>query len=804
MLRNYFKTAIRSLTKSKLFSFINIFGLAIGLGAFLLIFQFVRFEQSFDDFHTNADQIYRVQFERIYADRHDKSAGLTAGTGPALKEQFPEIEAYSKIHAAGYMTNTVEAQNNRFIEKDIFYADDGFFDLFSFGLVHGNRDLALEQPNSIVISERKALSYFGKTDVIGETLKLENGWGEQPCQVTGVFKDLPVNTHFKFDVLVSFETLAKQSEGGANTSTGWNAFPTYLKLADGVNYKNLEAKFPAFAETNYERIIDRGVQPVLLLQPLKDIYLNSNLRFEVGPIGNKKVVNILTGISVFILILAYFNYINLTTSKSLERAKEIGVRKVVGAGRSSLITQFLSESFLLNLLGITLGFTLMQLTMPFFETSVGKSFGELSILSTEFIIMIGSLLTVGTLLSGFYPAWVMSKMRATKVLKGGRTSSGTDTMVRKGLVILQFIILCFLLVGSLVVRSQIDYMLTSDTGFDSEQIIVVNGPASSNNGKNLMNSFKTDLMSEPEIIQISNTTMIPGGEITWVNNNVSLVSPENNAVVSLPFLGIDDSYVKNLSLKVIAGRNFDLNIKSDTAAVMLSRASLEYFGFEDPNDALGAKISEGSSDFLIVGVVENFIQGSFKTGYSPIIYRYVPEANNFLIIKTNSSEYAEVIASLESKYKSLYPNDTFNYFFLDEFFQRQFEEDRIFGKVFNFFTILGICISCLGLFGLVSYSVSLRKKEIGVRKILGASSRSVVILIARNFTYLILIAILVAVPIAYYATDLWLSGYTFATDMRLYMFLLPIIVVLAITLLTTGTLAFKTANSNPVNALRQD
>jgi putative ABC transport system permease protein len=804
MFKNYFKTAIRSLTKNKAFSFINITGLAIGLGAFLLIFQFISFEESFDEFHENSERIYRVQFERIYTDRHDRTAGLTAGTGPAMHEEFPEVESFTKIHSAGYMSNSLTIGDSHFIEKNLFYADNSFFKMFSFGLIEGNPEHALEEVNSIVISETVALNYFGKTDVLNEFIKLENGWGEQLCKVTGVFKNLPSNTHFDFNVLVSFETLSQMSNGQAKSSFGWSAFPTYLLLSPEADYRALEAKFPEFAERKYSRLIERGVKPELYLQPLEDIYLHSNLRFEVGPLGNNKVVKILTGISLFIIVLAYFNYINLSTSKSLERAKEIGVRKVTGANKSNLIIQFLIESFVLNLISIVLGFTLMQISLPFFESALGKSFGSVSVLNQQFLGLVFLLLTAGTLLSGFYPAWVMSRMKAIKVLKGVKTKSGSDALVRKGLVVLQFTILSFLLIGSLAVRSQIDFMLTSDRGFDSEQIIVVNGPASSDNSAALIQTFGAELMSRADVLQVSNSTMIPGNEITWVNNSVRMSTATDEDVSSMPFLGIDDTFINTLSLNLISGRNFNREIKSDTASVMLSREAARTLGFTNPDDAVGLKVIDSNREFLIVGVVEDFLQKSFKTGFDPIIYRYVPQANNFYIIKALGDNYTDLLTAVEDTYKSIYPANPFNYFFLDEFFERQFEEDRTFGTVFNFFTILGIWISCLGLFGLVSYAVTQRRKEIGIRKVLGAKLSAIVSLISLRFIYMVGLSIFIAIPLAFYAINLWLANYTFATDLKAYVFIVPVIAVLVLTLLTTVSLSMRTASKNPVDSLRYE
>ncbi|GAB5527809.1 MAG: ABC transporter permease [Roseivirga sp.] len=804
MLRNYFKTAVRNLTKGKLFSFINITGLAVGLGAFLLIFQFVSFEQSFDNFHNDVDRLYRVQFERVYTDKHDKSAGLTAGAGPALEEDFPEVEAFSKLWSAGFMSNLFTVGEEVFNEKKLFYADESFFRLFSFDLVAGSVDQVLKEANSLVLSETKAISYFGSTNVIGKTIRVNNAYDDQVYQVSGVFKDLPRNTHFDFDLLLSFKSLENATDGDAATSFGWNAFPTYLKLAAGTDHKVLEAKFPEWTKGRYAELIADGVEPRLYLQPLESIYLESKLRFEVGPTGNARIVQILTGVALFILILAYFNYINLSTSKSLERTKEIGVRKVNGASRTSLIKQFLIESFIVNLIGIVLGFTLMQVSIPFFEQTLDRPLSEMIVINQSFIVLILVLLTAGTLLSGFYPAWILSRFKTIRVLKGQRAGAGSDGMVRKGLVILQFAILCFLLVGSLAVRSQIDYMLNSDWGFDSDQVVVVSGPSLGQGEGDRLTTFKNELRLQSHISQVSNTTMIPGNEIKWVNNGVRLTTSPENEITSIPFLGIDDTYVGNLSLEVLAGRTFNKDLANEWESLLLSRAAAEQFGFPDPEDALNKKITDGGQEYNVIGVVENFLQKSFKSGYDPIMYRYVPNANNYLCVRVAGGDYEAALKDIESQYTSHFPGSTFTYFFLDEYFERQFTEDRIFGKVFNFFTLLGIWISILGLFGLTSYAVLQRRKEIGIRKVLGASIGSVVLLISKRFIYLTLIAIALAIPIAFYATNSWLDSYSFATGIRAYVFVVPVVVLLAITLLTTGLLSLKSATDNPVDSLRYE
>ncbi|OEK04519.1 ABC transporter permease [Roseivirga misakiensis] len=804
MLRNYFKTALRSLTKKKLFSFINIFGLAIGLAAFLIIYQFVSFERSFDKFHEKGDRIYRVRFDRIYADNHDKSAGLTAVTGPILAQEFPEVELYSKLHAADYMNNVISFDDKQFIQEGLFYADSSFFELFSFNFIHGDKKTALTPINSIVLSEEVAYNYFGKADVVGEFLNLANGWENQLYQVTGVFENLPPNTHFDFKALMSFENINQASQGRAGASGGWNAFPTYLLLSPEADLKEFNEKLTAFTQEFYAALIEGGVNPILQLQPLEDIYLTSNLRFEVGPLGDAKIVRILIGIASFILVLAYFNYINLSTSQALERGQEVGVRKVIGASRWNLFRQFLVESFVLNVIAIAIGFTLMQVSLPFFLPLLGKDIGSAPVLTNELGLLLAMLLTIGTLLSGFYPALVMSRMKALRVLKGFKAKSGLEALVKKGLVVLQFTILCFLLVGSLVVRSQISFMLNSDKGFDAEQVLVIKGPTAGANSIEKLNSFKNRLTNNKNVVQVSNSTNVPGAEISWVNNNVRLATSAPNEATSIPFLGIDHNFIENLSLEMIAGRNFDQDLVSDTANVMLSRAAAVNFGFTDPKEALDQLVFEGDSRYRVIGVVENYLQKSFKSDYDRIIYKYFPQADSYINLKLTGTDYATLIDSVESIFKESYPNSPFSYFFLDEFFDRQLKEDKAFGKIFNFFTLLGICISCLGLFGLASYAVSLRKKEIGIRKVLGAHSVSLVISVARNFVGLTVISILIAIPVAFYASDLWLNAYTFAISLKAYMFLIPVLIVIAITVFTTGGIAIKTANRNPIDALRQE
>ncbi|NVJ46937.1 MAG: ABC transporter permease [Cytophagia bacterium] len=803
MFRNHLQVALRNMAKRKSLAFINICGLGISIGAFLLIVDFISFQQSFDDFHSKADRIYRIQYEKVGADYHDKSVGLAAGAGPDLKAEYPEIESFSKIWATKHLVNLLTVGSESFISEDLFYADENFFNLFDFEFLYGDRVAALSEPNSIVLTESMAMRMFNKTDVVGEVFRLSNGMQDEESKVTGVIGDLPANTHFNFDVLVSFSTLISVTEGNAANTYGWNAFPTYLLLAESTDAKALEAKFPHFVENHYQNVIEAGIEPSLYLRPLRDIYLHSNIRFEVGPTGSYQVVQILIVVSIFILGLAYFNYINLTTSLALQRAKEIGVRKVTGATRPQLFLQFMVESLLFNILSLLVGFTLMQSTKPFFQDIMGIG-TEVAILQANFLITMALILVVGTLVSGLYPAWIMSRLELAEILKGKSNDSGKTGALRKGLMVFQFVILCFLLVGSLAVRSQIDYMVHVDWGFDSEQVLVVKGPVAGNNTYERFQSFVDRLNAIPGVEDVAQSTNVPGQENTWINNGVRRAETDETHNRAIHFLAITPGFFSVLDVNHQAGRNFRTTSNIDSASVILSEAALKDLGFASPEEAIGKRLIGINSGLTVVGVVGDYIQNSFKQSYQPTAYLYGDYANNYFILKVNSDSFAGVVKQVEDIYQEAFAGNPFDYFFLDDFYQNQFEEERRFAKVFNLFTILGIWISCLGLIGLTSLSVAQRTKEIGIRKVLGASLFSVVTLFSRKMIWLNLIAVFISIPLAYFVVNAWLDNYVFATRLSFYIYAIPVAMLMAITFITTGLLSIRGGLKNPVNSLRYE
>ena len=422
--------------------------------------------------------------------------------------------------------------------------------------------------------------------------------------------------------------------------------------------------------------------------------------------------------------------------------------------------------------------------------------------TTTWFIAIG-LLFIGTLVSGIYPALILSRLRTLGVLKG-RPGFGGAGVIRKGLVVMQFAILCFMLVGSLAVRSQIKYMLNADWGFDSERMLIVNGPASGANNEQKLTRFKQALAATPGVLGVSNSTTIPGREISWINNNVKLEGMADNEFISTPLIGASDGFLKNMNLQLVAGRDFDASRAEEGSKVMISTTAMNQLGQQDPEAVLGKTLFDSGTPYQIIGVVDDFMQDSFKKAHEPIVYRYIPFANNFFNIKINGEMPLELVAEIESAYQEQFPGNPYHYVFLDEFYQRQFEEDLTFGRIFNLFTMLGIWISCLGLIGLTSYTVAQRTKEIGIRKVLGASMQSIILLISSRFFQLVALAVLIAVPISYWAVSEWLSSYSFATAIQPIIFIIPVVAIATITLLTTGLLSLRTGLKNPVDALRYE
>lgn len=802
LFRNYVKVAWRNSLKSKAFSLINLAGLAIGLAVCLLIMQYVYFERSYDEFHENNPNIYRVQLDRTYPDRHDQSAGCTAFLGPALQERMPEIRDYTKLWGTSHVNNVLVYDNEAHLDDKLFYADNSFFKIFSFPMLEGNPETALAEPFSMVLTESSAKKIFGDASPIGKSIRYSGGFGTQQYQVTGIVEDPPENSHLRFNTLVSFQTLVQQTDGNAHNSDGWNAFLTYLLLEPEAEPQALEAKFPAFVRENYSRYLEDGTQVALHLQAVPSIHLRSNLRFEPSTNGSIKVVRILLFTAIFILGTAWINYINLATAKAMERAKEVGVRKVVGAEKGDLRRQFLIEAVLLNVVSLVLAVVIALLGLPLLNQMTGTHIPAFSFLADPkvLLIMLGVFI-LGVFLSGFYPAFISASFSPSRVLSG-KPEAIRGISLRKILVVFQFGISIVLIGGSFIVFKQVSYMMKKDIGMNIDQTLVLEGPGVRDSTyEDRLDGFKDRVTNYTFVSGITNSTDIPGKEITWVNNSVRWARKPENELVSLPFIGVDDGFFKTFDLPLIAGRKFDENFQDDADKLILTEAAVELFGFESPDAAIDEEIIDNGDSFRVIGVVENYHQESLSFGYRPIVFRYFKTASSYYSVKLNTEDLQQSILELEREWNASFPGNPFSYFFLDEFFERQYRSDQLFGKLFGFFTALGIFVACIGLLGLSSHTVHKRTKEIGIRKVLGANTEQILFLISREHLGLILFAAILGTPLAYWLMSNWLSNYAFAIDLHWWYFTIPVVLLLLIAFLTISFHALKAALANPVEAI---
>ncbi|MDN5204732.1 ABC transporter permease [Fulvivirgaceae bacterium BMA10] len=804
MFENHIKIAFRNLSKSKVYSFINIFGLALGMAACLLIIQYVNFELSFDGFHAKNPNIYRIRFDRIYPEKHDKSAGATAFVGPALKDEFPEVVAYSKIWGTRHISNVMSYGTKSFNEQDLYYADSAFLNIFSYELIQGDPVTALAEPYSIVLTERTAKKYFGEEDPLGKELVYSGSWGKANYLVTGVAKDMPENTHLKFETLISFKTLVQHTEGSAHDSYGWNAFQTYILLRPGTNYLEVEEKLPSFVNKHYENLQQNNIKAKLYLQPIQDIHLHSNLRFEPGINGNAQTVYFLLIIAIFILVIAWVNYINLSTARAIDRSKEVAVRKVSGAKRIQLIKQFLFEAMMINTISLVIALTMLQLSWPFFKDLIGKDIGIAlwSNISLQMNLLIVFL--IGSILSGLYPAFVLSSFDPIRMLKQRGSKVGNVFDLRKILVVFQFVISIILIAGTLTVFQQLSFMRNQELGMSIEETVVVKGAGYDATYQVKLDNFRNRILGYANVYGMTNSTSIPGGEITWVNNSVRWDQNPETDLNSIPFIGVNEDFVSTFQMKLIFGRDFSREQDDGKQRVILTKTASELLGFQKPSQAVNEKIVDGNVTYDVIGVIENFHQKSLNEHFQPIIFRYVPIANSFYSIKVNPENIKASITAIENAYKEIFPENPFEFFFLDEYYGQQYSADQRFGQVFSTFSILAILIAGMGLFGLSSFIIAKRTKEIGIRKILGASVTHVFVMLSSGFLRLSFIAACIALPLAYIGLRKWLDQYPFKIELGWNLMVIPALMVIAITLMTITYQTIKAAIANPVDALRYE
>ena len=806
MFRNYLKIAWRNIIRQKGYSGINIVGLAIGIAACLLILQYVSFELSYENFHVNKDRIYRVRQDRY--DNGKLSTQWVSGAyavGNSFKDAIPEIEDYVKV--VGRAPVVVEINNQPIQLNKVFFASTSYFNIFSYPLITGDKATALKEPFTAALSETSARKLFGTTDVVGKSLDLNR---RTSYKITAIYKDAPVNTQLKPDILLSYETFVKRNTdstgNGPETAWLWDGCLTYLQLKKGADPAVVEKKFKPIVDKFTAEDMKRFNSGVTYsLQPLTDIHLYSHYMTEPEANGDGKTVYLLLGIAFFIAIIAWVNYINLATARAINRAREVGIRKTVGSQRRQLVMQFLSESALLNAFGLLLAILIVAIAIPGFNKLSGQNLSFSLFSQANFWLGLMGLFLVGVFFSGLYPAFILSGFRPIDVLKGKMTATSKGSFLRKALVVFQFTASLFLLIGTLAVYQQIQYMRKQSLGINIDQTLVVRAPiVTDSNYLRNMSALKETLNQQTGIKGVAISSSIPGETVDWNAGGIRLVGTEESAQKQYRVIAMDYDYMKQYDIKLIAGRYFSKDFGTDDSAVIFNKRGFEQLGLNKPEEAIGKRIEFWGSRYTIVGVTDNFHQQTLREAFEPLIFRLIPDVRGYMSIKTPAANASQTIAMVKTNWDKFFPGNTFQYFFLDDHFDQQYKADQRFGQVFGLFTMMAILVACLGLFGLASFTTIQRTKEIGIRKVLGASVMRILKLLYRDFAILLVIAFVIAVPLAWLTISKWLQGYAFRIDIHWSYFLIPFVTIVIIALLTVSFQSIKAAITNPVKSLRTE
>lgn len=820
MVKNYLLTSLRHLLKQRFFTLLNVLGLSIGLVAFWLITHYVNYERSYENFMANGDDIYRVQLD-VYRNGElvYKSSENYAGAGAALKDEFPEVLEFGRFYNMGSKNNVIitweQGPNGPVVlkQRKFLYADASIFDMFSYEMVQGDRTTALEEPFTIAISETMAKKYFGEEDPMGKILRLEDDdFNDEPCRVTGVFKDAPTNTHLKFDVLISFPTIYGRYDGAIQRyKTGWGRkdYYTYVQLRPGTDPKQLEQKFPEVVSKFKPELADQNGKDVLLLQPVKDIHLTSRLTDEAEINGNGEAVKYLALIAWFIIIIACINYVNLSTAKSVERAKEVGLRKVVGSQKGQLVLHFLIESSIIFLVSILIGCVLLIVATPFFN-AVGGTPASYQIWNQNwFWISSVAFWFVGSIATGFYPALVLSSFKPVEVLKGKFKGKSEGIMLRRALVIFQFATSVTLIIGTLIVYEQMSYMQNQDLGYSTEQIMVVERPSkrdtSFTQARNDYMSFRDGLNNQSSIMGVAGSGMLPGKKLRF-KTQLRNLNQDAALATSFAVSSMDYEFMELMEIELLQGRNFSRDFANDAdTAIIINEYGARALGYT-PEEIVGKFISIDQFNWKpqVIGVIKNIHNESLHESMQPVAFFLQNVNHEYVMVKVSTGNLDNTIAVVEDQWNRSFRGNPFEYFFLDEYFNSYYEADQSFRNLFLVFAVLAIFIGCLGLFGLSSYTAVQKTKEIGIRKVLGSSTSGIVQLMFKDFVVLIGIANLIAWPLSWYFLNQWLENYPYHISVNLLSFLAATVVVLVIAFLTVSFHTFKTAKLNPANTLKYE
>jgi putative ABC transport system permease protein len=805
MLQNYLKIAWRNLLRNRAFSAINISGLAVGLASCMLISLYVLDELSFDRYNEKADQIVRVVFKGTMQGGKINESHVMPPTGPTLKAEYPEVLEATRMRQAGQPKVLVGSE--QFSNDDMAFVDANFFKVFTLPLIKGDYQIALSEPNTIVLTERTAAKYFGSKDPIGQTLLFKGS--HTPYKITGVAKNVPQNSHFHYSIFASMASL----EEAKSTSWMQSEFFTYLLLQKGYDYKKLEAKLPQTVEKYMGPQLQKsmgltmaefrktGNDLGLFLQPLTDIHLRSDFVYDTGKSGDIKYVYIFGAVAVIMLVIACINFMNLSTASASKRAREVGVRKVMGSKKQELVIQFLLESILLTSISLVLATMLTILFLPLFNDLSGK---ELSLKWNIIPRLIPSILMFGLavgILAGSYPAFFLSSFKPIAILKGKITADKGSISMRSSLVVLQFCISIILIIGTSVVFQQLRYIQNKKLGYNKDQVLVIDTWPLQNNQE----AFRNELMQDSRIAGISTSGYIPAGN-SYNNNYMIYPDERSTTLVKSIRYEVDANYIPTLGMQMAYGRNFSEEFGNDSAGVILNETAAKMLGWN--KNALNHTISRFSSEgikstYRVIGVVKDFHFRSMHERITPLVMTLTKDAGTS-IIKIQTKDVSGVLATMKKKWDSFQPDNAFEYSFLDERFNNTYKAEQKTGQILGIFSGLTILVACLGLFGLSTFTAQQRTKEIGVRKVLGASVASVTALLSKDFLKLVGIAFLIAVPIAWYGMNEWLQNFEYKTNISYWIFVASGLLSAMVALFTVSFQSVKAALTNPVKSLRSE
>ncbi|MCP4726930.1 MAG: FtsX-like permease family protein [bacterium] len=810
MIRNYLKISLRNFRKQKIYYLINVSGLAVGMASCMLIFLFIHDELSYDKYHDDADRIYRVTMAELINGSYYHYAGVPYGAVQAFEEQLPEIISTARV---GFGSGVVSLNEKNHEVSGILYTDSTFFEIFTYDFIKGNPVSALDEPGSIVLTESHADMLFGSEDPMGKMINLNT---DGDLLVKGVIRDVPDNSHFSFNIVLNNSGLRKRREGSFNSWKGIIGW-AYILVEKGTDPEELNGKFKSIENTHFDRGSDDQGDPDTYssinkdnqlvtgyrLQKLTDIHLRSDLQYEINANSDINNIYIFSVTAMFILFIACVNFVNLSTAKSVERGREVGLRKVFGAYRGSLVSQFLSESVLLSFIGMIFGLILLVFSIPMFNSIAGKNFALADLNSLDFWIALLSFIVITGLVAGSYPAFFLSAFKPHSVLKSTSSRSFGRSGFRKYLVILQFTISIFLIVSTFIVIDQLNYMKDVKLGFDKELILVV--PMRGTAIKQNYTVFKEELVQNNNIISASYSSDIPGRGI-----DVLLFTAEGKnrgELFNIYYFSTDHDFIETYGIDLFQGRDFSKEFPSDRGTYLVNETGAELLDWGV--DAIGKKIyMKGRYEGKITGIIRDMNFRSLRESIQPFVIKLEPEIGRqrgYLSLKIKGDELQDTIEYVKSKWQDFDKNRDFDYFFIDDYLNSLYRSEEKFGRIISIFTSIAIFIACLGLFGLISFTAERRTREIGIRKTMGASVPGIVILITKEFSRLVIFANIIALPLAsYIMKKYWLQDFAYRTDPGIILFITAGSIALLIALATVSYQSLKAAGTNPVDALRYE